>query len=659
MKSVARLAAEEKRMTSRILTACAIVALTVGTQASAQDLPAWNPQSICIEDATPEHCRFLEGQARSSISQQWSFIPSLIRERCLASSADEGTQSWRIFGDCLADAARAPQQAAAAESGAAASAPEDTVAADELAALRAELDAAQQRLQDLEGASDGGDADSTARITELEGALKAALSQRESGDERIAGLQQRLMNARAARDEVSSTATADREAMLADLDKATARARAAEFRSNALQASLVAAIAKAKAASEAADESQNDRIAELETALATAETEAKRGNARIEGLQTRLMALSADADEPVESDGSAERIAELEASLATAETENKRSTARIAGLQERLVAAIDAAQGDDAPAADTAELEEKVTTLEAALAKAETNLRSREVRIEGLQQRLLEANSETSSDAPADNSAEVNALQNRLDVASSRIENLQSRLRSGRASSASIEEQYGKSERNLANARTRIAALQDAMIDARRTAQEDAAMKAEAASTASADAERFKRLLENQRDRSSRVAAIVSEQRNRIRELENENRSLSRAAPSVAETTTDIASCQQKMAEIVEEGGIQFGNNKAEIRADAAKTIDQLIVAARECEGAKLTVRGHTDVLGDRAYNVYLSELRAAAVVDYMTRNGIAPDRIDAIGVGPDEPVADNRTRAGRALNRRIEILVQ
>jgi outer membrane protein OmpA-like peptidoglycan-associated protein len=70
-------------------------------------------------------------------------------------------------------------------------------------------------------------------------------------------------------------------------------------------------------------------------------------------------------------------------------------------------------------------------------------------------------------------------------------------------------------------------------------------------------------------------------------------------------------------------------------------------------------VRGHTDSFGERSYNLGLSQRRADAVVAYMERNGIASSRVEAVGVGPDEPVADNRTRAGRAQNRRIEIVVE
>ena len=70
----------------------------------------------------------------------------------------------------------------------------------------------------------------------------------------------------------------------------------------------------------------------------------------------------------------------------------------------------------------------------------------------------------------------------------------------------------------------------------------------------------------------------------------------------------------------------------------------------------KLEVQGHTDNVGSDAYNQTLSEARARAVVDWLTKHGTAPDRLTAKGYGQTVPVADNNTDEGRAKNRRVEI---
>jgi len=70
-------------------------------------------------------------------------------------------------------------------------------------------------------------------------------------------------------------------------------------------------------------------------------------------------------------------------------------------------------------------------------------------------------------------------------------------------------------------------------------------------------------------------------------------------------------------------------------------------------------VEGHTDSIGSDAYNQRLSERRANAVADYMEAQGISSSRITTKGWGKSKPVADNRTKEGRARNRRVEITVE
>ena len=72
---------------------------------------------------------------------------------------------------------------------------------------------------------------------------------------------------------------------------------------------------------------------------------------------------------------------------------------------------------------------------------------------------------------------------------------------------------------------------------------------------------------------------------------------------------------------------------------------------------AKFSVQGHTDSQGRAANNMKLSEKRAKAVLDYLTSKGnVAASRLTSSGFGEDYPIADNKTRAGRAQNRRVEI---
>ncbi|MBS1936430.1 MAG: OmpA family protein, partial [Bacteroidetes bacterium] len=71
-----------------------------------------------------------------------------------------------------------------------------------------------------------------------------------------------------------------------------------------------------------------------------------------------------------------------------------------------------------------------------------------------------------------------------------------------------------------------------------------------------------------------------------------------------------------------------------------------------------LEIHGHTDNVGDAAKNMKLSEERAAAVKSYLEKKSILADRMKSFGHGDTMPVADNKTPAGRAQNRRVEFKV-
>ncbi len=90
---------------------------------------------------------------------------------------------------------------------------------------------------------------------------------------------------------------------------------------------------------------------------------------------------------------------------------------------------------------------------------------------------------------------------------------------------------------------------------------------------------------------------------------------------------------------------------------DAQRTdIADLVFYLDNVADSNLEVGGHTDDTGDLAINTRLSRKRAEFVRDYLTSNGLDASRFSAQGYGPDAPIADNSTSAGRAKNRRVEV---
>lgn len=102
--------------------------------------------------------------------------------------------------------------------------------------------------------------------------------------------------------------------------------------------------------------------------------------------------------------------------------------------------------------------------------------------------------------------------------------------------------------------------------------------------------------------------------------------------------------------------GAEFEFDSAKLRRDEIRKLDEVASFAEKYEYTQLEAGGHTCSIGTEAYNQKLSERRADSVKAYLVRKGVAADRIDTVGYGESRPVADNKTREGRAMNRRVEV---
>ncbi|GHV14233.1 hypothetical protein AGMMS49938_10020 [Fibrobacterales bacterium] len=109
--------------------------------------------------------------------------------------------------------------------------------------------------------------------------------------------------------------------------------------------------------------------------------------------------------------------------------------------------------------------------------------------------------------------------------------------------------------------------------------------------------------------------------------------------------------------EKVELKGVTFGSGNATLTPNAKKVLDGVAEQLNAAPNVKIEIQGHTDNQGKAQANQELSERRAKAVVGYLATKGVKLSRMRAIGYGPDVPVADNKTKDGRELNRRIEMI--
>jgi outer membrane protein OmpA-like peptidoglycan-associated protein len=104
---------------------------------------------------------------------------------------------------------------------------------------------------------------------------------------------------------------------------------------------------------------------------------------------------------------------------------------------------------------------------------------------------------------------------------------------------------------------------------------------------------------------------------------------------------------------------ILFATNSAALRPDLQRDLDAVATNLLRYPDSTIEIVGHTDNTGTAAFNLDLSQRRAGAVADQLRAAGVPSRRIVAIGRGEDFPIASNLTPEGRALNRRVEIIIR
>lgn len=105
-------------------------------------------------------------------------------------------------------------------------------------------------------------------------------------------------------------------------------------------------------------------------------------------------------------------------------------------------------------------------------------------------------------------------------------------------------------------------------------------------------------------------------------------------------------------------GEILFEPNKHTLSAEASTELEHLVATLKKYEPAELTVVGHTDDVQSAAHNQELSERRAETIAEVLRDELGGGLTIEASGKGEAEPIADNETEKGRALNRRVVVTV-
>ena len=211
------------------------------------------------------------------------------------------------------------------------------------------------------------------------------------------------------------------------------------------------------------------------------------------------------------------------------------------------------------------------------------------------------------------------------------------------------EEKAANEKKAASDAEAAARAAQDAEAKKRAEAevaqaQAEAASAKDAEARAAAEAAQKSAMAQAEQQKEAAAKAERERQELRARLLEQFNRVL---------PTTD-----SPRGLVVNMGDVLFDTGKADLRQPAREALAKLSGIVLNYPTLHLTVEGHTDSTGTEEFNQKLSEQRANNVRDYLVSQGLSADSLTAQGFGQADPVADNKTAAGRQKNRRVEIVV-
>jgi len=173
--------------------------------------------------------------------------------------------------------------------------------------------------------------------------------------------------------------------------------------------------------------------------------------------------------------------------------------------------------------------------------------------------------------------------------------------------------------------------------------------------------------------RARQQIAKAQEDRNHIllqareREAQQAKSEAETARNTAAATQSELASARQELSNLQAKqtdrgmvmtlSDVLFDTGRATLKAGADRDLDRLAQALKDNQNTRLKIEGYTDSVGSDSYNQQLSERRAQAVADALSRRGVPADRYQVEGLGKEYPVATNSTPAGRQQNRRVEIV--
>jgi len=156
-----------------------------------------------------------------------------------------------------------------------------------------------------------------------------------------------------------------------------------------------------------------------------------------------------------------------------------------------------------------------------------------------------------------------------------------------------------------------------------------------------------------QGDLEATKASLAAERARLRKAMQDAQKDFSELQSALISVSKDARGTIISMADIL------FETNKATLKQDLKENLAKIAGILTLYKEPNILIEGHTDSTGTKERNQKLSEERAGAVMGYLVEKGVAETRLTAVGLGPDKPIADNKTKEGKAKNRRVDLVIQ
>ena len=203
-----------------------------------------------------------------------------------------------------------------------------------------------------------------------------------------------------------------------------------------------------------------------------------------------------------------------------------------------------------------------------------------------------------------------------------------------------------------------------AMSEAERARREAGMATSEAerarreAETATSEAEQSRMAAAADAERAA-IAKRQAEQATSAAEVESAKAAMAKAeADQLMKELSELKAQQTERGIVLTIGDVLFATGKANLSPDANKSVAKLVEFLKKYQKRNVLIEGHTDSVGKDDYNLTLSRGRADSVKYKLVGDGIEAGRITTMGYGKKFPVARNDTMAGKAQNRRVEVII-